>query len=1043
MAVVFAIGALTILVQAVPQVAFPFNSQVPTVARVDTPYDFQFSASTFTPDATNFSYLLAGQPAWLSIDSGNGMLFGMPGQGDVGATTFTIIAADSTGTTPMECTLVVSDEPPPRLQGTIGSQLAANSNLSVQSPANVTLHPRTTFDFQFSQGSFIDIVARNLSYYATLVDHTPLPSWISFDSRSLSFSGMVPELSAFPQSFDVDFIASDVVGFAGASASFTIQVAQEKLVFAPQEQTLSVSAGTTIDFKALESQLLLDGAPMNAEQLHKATAILPPWLSFNPENLVLTGTPPVGAQDQDIVVTVTDNFGDTASATIQLMFQSQSLFTGVVGNLTAQAGQDFDYSVRSVLNGSGLIVTVQLGIAAAWLHFDPKSLNIEGIVPARTSAVAVKADIEVRSSTETAQQNQSFFINIEAEKANGPTSTLLASRASATNSSTASSTSVLAGAAPKGRHLSGGIVAAIVIACLVFAPLLIAAAMLCYRRRKRGYERTSASPSKNIISRPLVTTEISQVVTPRTQHYDNNLSVNELMQVNSESRAPQIALNLPPHSARGSRTTDRISRVSQVSSIGDGGELALQADINVPELGGIDRSHTPHDSFSVPTQMARLSSQLSQLSPRKRAMKRRRESERSQNSVGLGIDLLGPMPRHSSKRSDRYGKRTSSMGFSASHEPSSRTSLSTVETNVLADFPRPPESMQTLSRSVPTLSLTEAEKRRSIRLVARSDSIADKRSIEEKRRSFIRKRASTSLQSPLFAHGSRASSKIGANSVGDFASSVGSQRRSRRGRSGLTTYSESSSLEPPIRDSRRLSARLRASFAPNFPRAVTHSSFSGVEDRILEQSDSSWSTATSDSAGEEEFRAQLALPRHQRSWVVPGEASPTPPPRAASRLTSSQRHLSGETEKEAARQKQAEQLSGQGNTTQRSPSPLSTAVAVPLADRNSLFVSGRASQARRSKLSEPLTLVSNDSLSSTRRERPRLVHNNSGRPVSVEQVQRLSSLKAEREEEDAEAGGEQGEDAISGIDGSGMLGLHSNEAQGGTQRSTMSGRAFL
>ena len=199
-------GVYTIIAtsNATPGAAFPFNSQVPTVARVGQQYDFQFSGSTFAPDPTNFTYSLSDQPAWLVLDSATRILSGAPSQADVGSNTFTLTAADNTGAVHMACTLVVSTDPPPQIEGDITQQLAAAANLSSSQPPVVTVLPASNFNFEFKQGSFIDVVQRTLHYYATLADHTPLPSWLMFDSQSLTFSGIAPQLSAFPQSWDVD-----------------------------------------------------------------------------------------------------------------------------------------------------------------------------------------------------------------------------------------------------------------------------------------------------------------------------------------------------------------------------------------------------------------------------------------------------------------------------------------------------------------------------------------------------------------------------------------------------------------------------------------------------------------------------------------------------------------------------------------------------------------------------------------------------------------------------------------------------------------------
>jgi axial budding pattern protein 2 len=103
----------------------------------------------------------------------------------------------------MQCTLVIVSDPVPTLQGDLGEQLAATANLSSSNPAVMTLLPGSAFDFHFRQDSFIDIVRqRSLYYYATLADHTPLPAWLHFDAAQLTFEGVAPTLSAFPQSFD-------------------------------------------------------------------------------------------------------------------------------------------------------------------------------------------------------------------------------------------------------------------------------------------------------------------------------------------------------------------------------------------------------------------------------------------------------------------------------------------------------------------------------------------------------------------------------------------------------------------------------------------------------------------------------------------------------------------------------------------------------------------------------------------------------------------------------------------------------------------------
>ena len=55
---------------ALPTVAFPFNAQVPLVARVNSNYTFTFSASTFYPSEQNtFVYTLSSAAPWLACST--------------------------------------------------------------------------------------------------------------------------------------------------------------------------------------------------------------------------------------------------------------------------------------------------------------------------------------------------------------------------------------------------------------------------------------------------------------------------------------------------------------------------------------------------------------------------------------------------------------------------------------------------------------------------------------------------------------------------------------------------------------------------------------------------------------------------------------------------------------------------------------------------------------------------------------------------------------------------------------------------------------
>jgi hypothetical protein len=997
---------------AIPAAVFPFNSQVPTAARINQPYTFQFSGSTFAPGDANLIYSLSGQPAWLTLNSTSRTLTGTPGQADLGSSTFVLTAADSSGAAHMQCTLVVSSDPIPILQGDLGSQLAESANLFSSNPPVMALLPNNAFNFHFRQNSFIDIVQRSLYYYATLTDHTPLPAWLHFDQAQLAFEGVAPLLSAFPQSFEVMLIASDVPGFAGSSSTFTIMIRERELVFVPEEKVMRVKAGENVEIDDLGSGLLLNGERMDLSRLKSVEAkSLPAWLDFDSRTLKLQGNAPADLQAANATITVTDENGDTAMVVvhIELDGDTTALFTGSIGTLDVTPGEHFEYTIpTSVIGNADATLMLILPTDATWLQFDSGHRELKGDVPTQASSM-ISATLNARAPNAPEPETQIFSINIKATASVGSSSsatTFVTSRTSPTESPTLPA-AVFADDMGSHNGLSGRTIAGIVVGVLLTVTILFAILFVCCRKRRtrEGYER-HASPLKRTISRPIPPIEANSIAVTTELHRDIEKAVSpDNEPYEGAERPPQIALNLPPQSARNSKWTSRFSRNSLASSLGNGEDM-IRADANIPEWGHEPTVlQTPHDSF-VPAQMARVSRQLSDTSPSKRAFRRlraKRARNQSEDDVGLGIGLDGASLSPHGAESRR---KVRSLGLEATMERSSCGSLATEATSVLnmrpPDFPRPPTQTSVAGSR---FMLAGTEKRKSLRMVARSDSINGDRSLEEKRISFIKKRASTTLSSPLFSASLGPHRRNGHGSTTDVdGTSASPSRRSKRIKSQLTSYSESSSIQP-TRSSNRLSQRIRSTFAPNFPRVITRSTLADDDADSDKWETSSESSSSIDLNAEMELAEEMARPRHERSWVIPNEASPTPPPAAPPSNRRPSIHRASTPNSNSSVRRTAKPWT---TTSSRSISPLA-AQALDNASA-SLSASAKVSRLRRSRLSEPMALTSKDSLSKVNAkiesgDRPRLAHTRSGRPVSVEDVQRLSSLRAERgEEEDVGAG---------------------------------------
>jgi axial budding pattern protein 2 len=397
-------------VTASPTIAFPFNSQIPQVARVGEVYNFELSQSTFQSESGSVQYTLTDAPSWLSLLAQSRNLTGTPGAGDIGTAKFTIIGTDDSGSASIQATLIVANPGGPLLGedisdtlGSIGKQTGLRS---------VVFPPITPFAFDIPTTVFADD-GKPISYYATLGDHTPLPAWINFDAASLHFSGTTPGLDKFPQQLTINLIASDILEFASIETSFTFAVSSHEFYFSSIEQTANVPVGGTVAISNLRNDLVLDGRPINDSDFLFANATVPSWLSFDSHSLSLTGVPPQLMTMQNISIEAHDRYGDVAGIVVHLNLRYGQLYTGNIGILNATAGHDFNYSLgRSNFNQDNLSVQVDMGVASEWLHFDSQNLTIDGHIPASTPAQTVQATLIVTSQDKNVRDVQQFEISI-------------------------------------------------------------------------------------------------------------------------------------------------------------------------------------------------------------------------------------------------------------------------------------------------------------------------------------------------------------------------------------------------------------------------------------------------------------------------------------------------------------------------------------------------------------------------------------------------------------------------------------------------------
>ncbi len=227
-------------------------------------------------------------------------------------------------------------------------EVTTNHAPTVVSPiAGQSSAEKQSWVFGVPADTFADIDAGDqLTYQATLENGDPLPTWLSFDQASMTFTG-IPGNDNVGQ-LSLKLTATDQAG-ASATTNFNLSITNvndapvvnvllaDQAVVEYKAFTYVVPANTFADIDTGDTAVI-------TANLDDGSA-LPDWLSFDPDTLTFSGTP----TDMDlgvlsVKVTLTDQGGLSASDVIALAVNAApgQKISGTTGNdtLTGLSGND-------------------------------------------------------------------------------------------------------------------------------------------------------------------------------------------------------------------------------------------------------------------------------------------------------------------------------------------------------------------------------------------------------------------------------------------------------------------------------------------------------------------------------------------------------------------------------------------------------------------------------------------------------------------------------------------------------------------------------
>ena len=274
------------------------NSIPDQVVAEDTAWSYSFPANSFSdPDSSRLSFeagLSNGQalPSWLSFNGSTRTFNGTPPLNFNGNIDLRVAASDGTASVNDDFRLTVTPvNDAPVVASVIADQsLAEDSVWSYQVPAN----------------TFSDADGNTLTYTASLASGAALPSWLTFNAATRTFSG-TPPLN-FNGNIDLRVAASDGTASVNDDFRLTVTPVNDAPVVASVIADQSLAEDSVWSYQVPANTFSdADGNTLTYTASLASGAALPSWLTFSAATRTFSGTPPLNFNGNiDLRVTASD-----------------------------------------------------------------------------------------------------------------------------------------------------------------------------------------------------------------------------------------------------------------------------------------------------------------------------------------------------------------------------------------------------------------------------------------------------------------------------------------------------------------------------------------------------------------------------------------------------------------------------------------------------------------------------------------------------------------------------------------------------------------
>ncbi|WP_254175165.1 beta strand repeat-containing protein [Planktothrix pseudagardhii] len=352
-------------------------------------------------------------PSWLTFDSTTGTFTGTPTNSDVGNIAIKVTAKDSSNATVEN-----------------SFQLTVNNVNHAPTATPITTQTATkdsSFNLNIAN-KFSDIDGDILTYSAALADGTALPSWLTFDSTTGTFTGT-------PTNSDVGNIAIKVTAKDSSNATVenSFQLTVNNVNHAPTATPITTQTATkdsSFNLNIANKFSDIDGDILTYSAALADGTALPSWLTFDSTTGTFTGTP-TNSDVGNIAIKVTAK--DSSNATVENSFQltvnnvNHAPTATPITTQTATKDSSFNLNIANKFSDiDGDILTYSAALAdgtalPSWLTFDSTTGTFTG-TPTNSDVGNIAIKVTAKDSSNATVEN-SFQLTVEATPQPTPTPT--------------------------------------------------------------------------------------------------------------------------------------------------------------------------------------------------------------------------------------------------------------------------------------------------------------------------------------------------------------------------------------------------------------------------------------------------------------------------------------------------------------------------------------------------------------------------------------------------------------------------------------------